>query len=436
MLESSLSIADFYWDGDTFRPALPTDLTAAGHGDLVQSLARIDGQFAIAQQDGPRILLARDKRGVNKLFFAIRADGTVVVANYAIELIRKGVPFAAIRSVPSGHFTILDVERQSLETVRYYQPAVQPQLGSPARIRNALETWFGRMARDLGDREVLLCLSGGIDSSLIGVFACLHFARVTAFTYSFVDGEHPESEDAIYARRMADHLRIPLRFVPASPDDILACIDDALIYGQDWRDFNVHCAIVNLLLGRAMAQHGGTPLLLTGDQMNEIVADYTPVDYRGREYYRLPKLDHDGLRLALMAGLDSGDREVGVFHHHGLDVIQPYGLVADEYCGVPSRELAHASGKQALVEKIAGDLLPAMIRVRRKVRAQIGTSGQPTGILPLLVDSGHDSTWLKTAWRQHFAVDDIRRQNLFIRDGIYRFATAFPEHTEHGYRTD
>lgn len=436
MLESSLSISNFYWDGDHFRPTLPSDLSAGGRAELVRTLARIEGQFAIAHQNGPRILLARDKHGVNKLFFAIRSDGTVVTSNYAIDLIRGGAPFAAIHSVPSSHFTIIDAERRSLETVRYYRRAIRPELGSPARIREALDTWFSRMGHDLADREIFLCLSGGIDSSLVGALACLHFARVTAFTYSYVDAEHPESDDAIYARRMADHLRIPLHFVPASRDDILACVDDALVYGQDWRDFNVHCAIVNLLLARAMATHGGSPLLLTGDQMNEIVADYTPVEYRGREYYRLPRLDPDNLRLTLMAGLDSGDREVGVFHHHGLDLMQPYGLVVDAYCGVRSLELAQAGGKQALVEKLAGDLLPAFVRERRKVRAQIGTASQPTGILPVMVDSGRDSTWLKTEWRRHFGVDDIRRQNLFIRDGIYKSASTFPEHTHDGYLTD
>ena len=44
--------------------------------------------------------------------------------------------------------------------------------------------------------------------------------------------------------------------------------------------------------------------------------------------------------------------------------------------------------------------------------------------------------WLKTAWRLHFGVDDIRRQNLFIRDGIYRFATAFPRNRAQGYGTE
>jgi asparagine synthetase B (glutamine-hydrolysing) len=438
MLESSLTIENFYWDGDTFRPTLPTDLAPAGRDELVRALARIDGQFAIARQDGPRTLLARGKRGVNKLFFAIRSDGTVVTGNYVIDLIRQGVPFAAIYSVPSGHFTIIDAERQSLDTVRYHEPAIRPQLGSPARIRDALETWFGRMARDLGDREVRLCLSGGIDSSLIGIMACLHFDKVTAYTYGYVDDvyENAESDDVVHARRMAQHLSIPLHFVPATRDDILGCIDDALVYGQDWRDFNVHCAIVNLLLARAMAAHGGTSLLMTGDQMNEIVADYTPVEYGGQQYYRLPKLSPDALRLALMAGLDSGDREVGVFHHHGLAAMQPYGLVVDEYCGVPSLELARAGGKQALVDKIAGDLLPTFIRDRRKVRAQIGMADRPTGILPLLIDSGHDAAWLKTAWRERFGVDDIRRQNLFIRDGIYKWAKALPRSSQDGYLTD
>jgi hypothetical protein len=292
------------------------------------------------------------------------------------------------------------------------------------------------MAKQLGDREVFLCLSGGLDSSLICALAVKNFDRVNAFTYSYVADGHPESEDATYARRVADHLEIPLHFVPATREDIIGALDDALAYGQDWRDFNVHCAVVNELLARAMSQHPGNRLVLTGDQMNEIVADYTPISYAGREYYKLPKMTFDQLRAILIRGLDTGDREVGVFHRHGLDLIQAYGLVASEYCRVPSSILDCAEGKQHLVKAIGADLLPEFVFGRTKVRAQIGTSGKPTGILPILVDSGRDSAYFKQACQRLFRVDDVRKLNLFIRAGLYRVAPAFPGKVRDGYRCD
>lgn len=221
-----------------------------------------------------------------------------------------------------------------------------------------------------------------------------------------------------------------MTFIPASRRDILDSTTNSLLYGQDWRDFNVHCGVVNDILGQAIARkaeewgEGIKPLLLSGDMMNEIVADYTPVSYRGKDYYSLPRLEGRALRTFLIRGLDTGDREIGIFRQYGLDAIQPYGLAIDAYLKVPSRLLQGDTAKGALVREIAGDILPSFVLERKKVRAQIGTSQQPTGILPILVDSGRDSTWLASEWRRLLGIDDERFLSRFIRVGLYRVAPA------------
>ena len=68
---------------------------------------------------------------------------------------------------------------------------------------------------------------------------------------------------------------------------MLLALDDALCYGQDWRDFNVHCAIVNEIVARGhpattRPRTGARPFVLTGDLANELLADYTPVPYDGQ----------------------------------------------------------------------------------------------------------------------------------------------------------
>jgi len=434
MLESLLPVANIYWQGDSFRPAVCVD----DLNHLPEALRALHGQFAVAQRrDDGKVVLVRDKFGINKLFFAVR-DDTVVTANYIWDLLGYGVAFEEIYSVPSGHFTVIDPNRRELITQRYHELAIGPKSGvslaEVARhIRAALDAWFRRLARQFKDRDIGICLSGGLDSSLVAALATQYFNNVSAFTYSFVAAGHAESEDAYYARRMAEYLGIPLHFVAATRQDILEATGNALVYGQDWRDFNVHCAVVNEILARFIAAHTngaaprGRPLMLSGDMMNEIMTDYAPVTYRGREYYALPDIDSGRLRTVLIKGLDSGDREVGIFGHHGIDIMQPYGLVLEQYLRIPSSQIARDGSKNALVKEVAGDLLPDFILRREKVRAQIGTSAEPSGILPVLVDSGRDSHWLREAWKERFKVSSDAVLNRFIRAGFYRVATSYPQ---------
>jgi asparagine synthetase B (glutamine-hydrolysing) len=432
-LHSQLRLGNLCWRGDEFSPAFAPDSVASG----LKELAGLSGQFAwVSETRDGTLYLVRDRLGVNKLFFALHEAGTVHVANRLQDLRRCGVPLEAVFSVPAGHLQEVNPAARRLVLHRYYQArdtATGPErpLEEVARsIRAGLESWFSRFARQFGSRRICVCLSGGLDSSVVAALARKHFSDVIAYTYTFVGEEVAESDDLRHARQLAEYLGIELREVPAGADQILAAIDPALVDGQDWRDFNVHCAIVNHTLGQAVAEDARSwekpLLLLTGDLMNEYMADYTPVHYGGREYYTLPRLRMAELRLALVRGLDSGDREIGVFGAHGLEVLQPYSFLLDAYLRVPARLLGEEDSKQNLVKAVAGDLLPSFILERRKVRAQIGNAQRMSGILPLLVDSGRDSAWLRRRFCELFHVSDEGFLSRFLAMGMYRFLGEFP----------
>jgi hypothetical protein len=133
------------------------------------------------------------------------------------------------------------------------------------------------------------------------------------------------------------------------------------------------------------------------------------------------------LRTALLEGLDSGDREVGVFNHHGIDVVQPYGLVIDQYLDVPASFIGGETSKQELVREIAGDLVPQTLFGRRKAKAQIGDPTGPGGLLSTLFAAGYDARRLREIFAHRFMVSDPRSLNAFIRMGRYRFLTEFPQ---------
>jgi asparagine synthetase B (glutamine-hydrolysing) len=429
MLESLLSVRNYCWTGDAdHAPIDPADVGASNH-------VALHGRFACATAgaDGS-VTLARDPLGLNKLFVATHQSGKVIAANYLVDLARHGVPFEAIYSVPAGHVVRLGPERNDVEITRYAVDDTTEQdlaeVDDVARaIRRELEQWLSRLAADAGDRHVAICLSGGLDSGLIAAIARQYFPRLTAYTYSFAGPGTPLSEDAVHAERLARILDIPFRLVLATEDDLHAVVGDALCYGQDWRDFNVHCAIVNEIVARAIvsdAEMTGErlPLVLTGDLANEFLADYEPVPYGGQQYYKLPRLEPFELRRILIRGLDSGDREVGVFNHHGLDVVQPYGLIVNQYRRLPREFIGGTQSKQELVRNIAGDLLPSFLFTRPKVRAQVGDSTATTGILPLLIQRGHGADWMRRAFCRLFDIETAFLDR-FIRGGRYRSVASF-----------
>lgn len=419
-------------------PATAHELAA--YDDLSAVLPRTSGQFAVdlPRRDGGRTLV-RDPLGVNKLFFAISDDHRVYSANFIIDLVRMGFPLERIWSVPSGHWVAIRPEQRLLTMAKYKSLAFNDDPLEPssiadhaAIIRRRLVAAFSRVAEVVRGSRLFVTLSGGLDSTTIAVLTKKYIGDFTAVTFSMRcdDGSDEGSEDLHYASLVADHLGVPIERVFCSPQEILPLVDVALVQGQDWRDFNLHCALVNATIGAFLAKRAAStdeprPVVLTGDTMNELMADYSPVCYRGAEYYSLPRLPPSRLRRFLVSGLDSGDREIGVFRHFGLDAMQPYALLADAYAALPAGYMRDAGAKQRLVRAIMGDMIPAAIYARPKVRAQVGGAKEVGGTLATLIDAGLTGDRLRDRFAALFggSRQDVDR---LIKAGFYRFTTEYP----------
>jgi hypothetical protein len=158
-------------------------------------------------------------------------------------------------------------------------------------------------------------------------------------------------------------------------------------------------------------------VLLTGDNANELLADYAPESYRGASLYPLPRLSPGRMRRHLVAGLAAGDREVGIFAQRGLDVIQPYALCAHAYAALPHAVIDAPHAKSTLARAVIGARVPEFVYARPKVRAQVG--GARGGTMRLLLDRGIDGAWLAARFATLFQLEPaaVRR---FIRAGRYR----------------
>jgi len=179
---------------------------------------------------------------------------------------------------------------------------------------------------------------------------------------------------------------------------------------------------------------GPRPVVLSGDAMNELLADYAPVRFQGREYFGLPMLERGRIRRFLVGGLDSGDREVGIFARHGVETVQPYALCAREYAALPSDLACEAGSKSRLVRAVMGERIPEYVLARPKVRAQVAVEGEPGGTLALLVNRGIDQEHLKDRFARLLGLEPQALRTL-TRAGYYRFSTRFPAQSAASTRT-
>jgi hypothetical protein len=204
-----------------------------------------------------------------------------------------------------------------------------------------------------------------------------------------------------------------------SRDAVAGAIVASVRLCQDWRDFNVHCATVNLFLAQDIraAFPNEKVVVLTGDLMNEYVCDYRPEEVNGTIYYKLPRVPADKRRKHLVRGLDSSDREIGVFWAYGLVVCQPFAMLADRYMRIPPSMLERPDLKWEL----NGALLPPVVSAqvnKAKTRAQVG--GKDLGTLGIYHQLGVGDEHLRRAWQAQFPGETAASCEEFIQFGRYK----------------
>jgi asparagine synthetase B (glutamine-hydrolysing) len=377
--------------------------------------------------------LVRDPLGVNKLFW-VEAAGSLCLAARPWRLTEDGHDFDAIRAIPRGSVIDLDPSEGTARGHALSVDGQDPPSGDvrvdaiAGQIRSALNGYLAAIASAHPGARAFVCLSGGLDSSGIAAVARDHFPGLVAVSFDLDRDRGEASEDRLTATRLARDLGLPLLEATVSGQQLLEHIDPVLLEGIDWRDFNVHAALVNAALGQAISdavrgEEGREPVLVfTGDLANEFLADYEPEQYRGSTYYGLPKLSKPALRRILVRGLDTSHREIGVFGAWGLAAVQPYAAAADAYLALPDAFISRPDCKAILCREVFGERLPGYVFSRRKARAQIGGADAGGGVLGLCVDHGFDASTLKQRFAELHGVSDLSQLDRFMRSGLYRSA--------------
>jgi asparagine synthetase B (glutamine-hydrolysing) len=412
---------NFAWDGTRLYEG--ADFAREGLPAQLRGSATFVGGTAASRRR--RIL--RDPLGINKLFWTMDADGTVLLAARPRTLVDEGYALRDIRAIPRG--SVIDID--PLENEAAEHSLVPPEWAKPSadigiegagrRIRTTLDRYLNELASRHPSAQTFVCLSGGLDSSGVAVLVREHFPAAVAVSFD-LERPGPPSDDRVVAARLARELGMPLLEATVSVEELLAPLDTVLVEGIDWRDFNVHAALVNAALAAAIADAaaGAQAIVFTGDLANEFLVDYQPERYRGTTYYELPRLQPSALRTSLVRGLDACHREVGVFGAWGLPVVQPYAVAVDSYLALPEDFLRVPDRKARLCRAIFGELVPPYVYSRPKARAQVGSTDVEGSVLGLCVDRGIDASSLRSRFGELHRVDEPADLDRFIRAGRYR----------------
>lgn len=374
---------------------------------------------SVAFGDGG-VRAVRDRLGQGKIFWARHRD-EVLLASRPYHLVAEGIDFDRVRALPPGTVIDFDGAVQAVTTVDGWNFVLGPP-ATPSEIAVAITDELSRFLDALRcacpSVPAFVCLSGGIDSVSVAMMARAKFVDLRAVSFD-LQGQ-PPSDDRLAARRVAADLGLELLEVDIAASELFDFLDDVLVDGIDWRPFNVHVGIVNAALAEAIraATPTGDVLVLTGDLANELLADYTPEVYAGITQYALPQASPDALRRALVRGLESTHREVGVFGSRGLTVVQPYGVAADAYLRLDPAKIG-AGGKGALAELVVGEPLPSYVRRRAKVRAQVGNASGG-GVLAAFVEAGVDDSTLAARFAAIHGTDMKALRRFLTRAGTFR----------------
>ena len=114
--------------------------------------------------------------------------------------------------------------------------------------------------------------------------------------------------------KISKYLKIDNIKIPIYKRDIKKNLNKILETCQDWRDYNVHCAALNFVIGKNLATKKLFFPLFTGDFMNEIFADYRTEKFNNKIVYKVPNLDFFYKRRFFISALETSDRETGVFN--------------------------------------------------------------------------------------------------------------------------
>ena len=280
----------------------------------LEMFAKLDAEFAMLIYDSRKgqLIAARDPIGIRPLFYGYLADGSIVFASEAKNLVglcEEITPFPPGHYYADGKFT----RYADLTTVTEY---VDDDLDTIcANIREKLI--LGIDKRLDADAPLGFLLSGGLDSSLV----CAVSARVLGkHVRTFAIGMDTDAIDLKYARMAADYIGAEHTEVYMTRQEVLDSLEEVVAMLGTYDITTIRASMGMYLCCKAIHEQTDVRVLMTGEISDELFGyKYTDFAPSPEEFQREAKKRVDEL---YMYDVLRADRCISV---NSLEARVPFG---------------------------------------------------------------------------------------------------------------
>jgi asparagine synthase (glutamine-hydrolysing) len=281
--------------GHRFRSRSDVEVLVHAYEEYGEAfLQKIHGMFALALWDGRRraLIAARDRAGEKPLYYTVTSEGLRLASEIKALLSRPEVDrtidhealdefltyeyiiaprtiFKAIHKLPPAHYLVY--KDGQITVKRYWNAAdVEVRAWSVDAAADALKETLGDAVRSqmMSDVPIGLFLSGGIDSSAVGIMLrdAPGSSAVSSFSMGFDDGSYNELP---YAREVARMCGTAHHEGTVTPD--VASLFDRLVVHLD-EPFADVSLFPTFLVSQMAREH--VKVALTGDGGDELFGGY------------------------------------------------------------------------------------------------------------------------------------------------------------------
>lgn len=269
--------------------------------DGAAMLPRLNGIFAFAVWDARdrSVFVVRDALGVKPLYYAAVPRGVAFASEMKALLAMvpearqldaasidrylsflwcpgEGTPLRDVRKLEPGEYLILREGRIAERRAWYELPqrrGVRQDLSLEASLAGTVEHLRSAAHRQMiADVPVGAFLSGGLDSSAIVTFAREITPDIQCFTIDAIGGDDPGMpKDLPYARRVAQHLGVPLHVVTIDATQVAYDLEMMI---RQLDEPLADPAPLNVLYISRLARQHGMKVLLSGAGGDDLFTGY------------------------------------------------------------------------------------------------------------------------------------------------------------------
>ena len=376
----------------------------------VEMFAKLDAEFAMVIYDAASdsLVAARDPIGIRPLFYGYLADGGIVFASEAKNLIglcKEVCPFPPGHYYKDGKF----VRYADLTTVKTY---CEDDLDTVCKsIREKLIA--GVSKRLDADAPLGFLLSGGLDSSLVCAISAKLLGRKIR---TFAIGMDLDPIDLKYAREVADFIGAEHTEVSMTKQDVLDALEPVIALLGTYDITTIRASIGMYLCCKAIHEQTDVRVLMTGEISDELFGyKYTDFAPSAEAFQQEAKKRVDEL---YMYDVLRADRCISV---NSLEARVPFGdldFVKYVMSIDPEKKLnTYDMGKYLLRKAFADDhILPEDILWRQKAAFSDAVGHSMVDDLKEYAESRYTDAEFEEKCRQYDFAQPFTKESLLYRE--------------------